>query len=306
MRWTEIKITAAKADEEVLTAILLDFSEQGVFVEDYSDLRDGEWDYIDEELAKQDREHIKMHIYLADTMSVLSTMCAVKERLKSARKSGLLGSLSVDIRATEDSDWENGWKKYYKPTAIGENIVVKPSWEEYEASSGEIVITLDPSSAFGTGAHETTRMCVKSLEKYVKKGQKVLDLGTGSGILAVAAALLGASEVDAVDIDASAVRIANLNAERNEVLESINAYRGDLFEMVDESYDVIVANIVADVIIDIMPRVSLFLKPNGRFIASGIILERAEEVEEEAARVGLRTVERLEEGEWRAFVYAGT
>ena len=306
MKWTEIKITAAKVDEEVLTAILLDFSAQGVFVEDYSDLKEdhvaGKWDYIDEELAKQDKEHIKMHIYLEEDMGVLSTLCEIKERLKSAKNDGLLGEISFDILSAEESDWENGWKKYYKPTLIGEKIVVKPSWEDYKAEPDKVVITLDPSSAFGTGTHETTRMCMLSLEKYVAEGQSVLDLGTGSGILAVAAALLGASKVDAVDIDANAVRVANLNAERNEVLEKINAYRGDLFELVDDSYDIIAANIVADVIVDIMLRIPYYLKPDGKFIASGIIVERAGDVEQAAEAAGLKIISKLEDGEWNAYV----
>ena len=214
-----------------------------------------------------------------------------------------IGSGRIETQLMAEEEWANAWKKYYKPFRLGEHILIVPSWEEVEAQPGDIRITLDPGMAFGTGTHETTSMCLTMLEQLVKPGQTILDIGCGSGILGIAAAKLGAGRVIGSDLDPNAVLVARENAAENGVSEIVEIHQGDLTDipvLQNVQADVIVANIIADVIIGLAPKATAFLKKGGRFIASGIIRERRDDVAAAITEAGYR-IERIEEkGSWVA------
>lgn len=205
-------------------------------------------------------------------------------------------------RELEEEDWANAWKTYYKPVTVGKRLVVKPSWEYYQPLPGQLVIEMDPGMAFGCGTHSSTRLCLEILEDVLKGGEAVVDVGTGTGILAIAAALLGAGRVVAVDIDPVAAFTARENVERNRVQDKVEVLQGDLVNSVSGPVDVVVANIVADVIIRLTPAASKVLKPSGFMIASGIIREREKDVRRTLEDYGLRVLELRGSGEWRALL----
>lgn len=206
------------------------------------------------------------------------------------------GAVTVD--KVDDQDWATAWKAYYKPERIGERVVVSPSWETYEPAPGEIVIRLDPGMAFGTGKHPTTAMCVRELECIVGPGMRVLDVGTGSGILSVTAAKLGAGQVVAVDVDTVAVDVARENVDVNGVGDTVTVLQGDLAAGITGQFDIVVANIIADVIIRLLPDVPRLLAPGGRFIGCGIIDERRQDVERAVEAAGLRVDHVRTSGDW--------
>ena len=207
---------------------------------------------------------------------------------------------SVETDKVDEEDWATAWKKYYFPTRVGERLVVCPSWEDYAPAPGEVVLTMDPGMAFGTGTHDTTRLCMQLLEKYAAPGVKLLDVGTGSGILAVAALLLGADSAVGVDIDEVAVRVAKENAAANGVGDRAAFLAGDLADRVDGRFAVVTANIVADVILRLIPDLGRFLEPGGVFIASGIIDTREADVVSALEGAGYRLADRRESGGWVA------
>ncbi|MDD3298838.1 MAG: 50S ribosomal protein L11 methyltransferase, partial [Firmicutes bacterium] len=211
-----------------------------------------------------------------------------------------LGTLLFSTERVEDEEWAENWKKFYKPLRIGQNIVVKPSWEDYRPGEGDIMVTIDPGMAFGTGTHESTVLCMELMEKYLKKGDRVLDIGCGSGILAVTAALLGAGAVEAYDLQQLAVDITKKNTRLNGVDQVIKAKQGDLLDRVRGRADIIVSNIVADVIIRMGPLVTGHLKPGAVFIASGIIRDRKEEVCKALLYNGMEIMEERRRNEWIA------
>ena len=202
----------------------------------------------------------------------------------------------------DDSEWLYKWQEHFRPTKVGERIVVKPGWEDYEPASGELVIEMDPGMAFGSGLHETTSMCVKALERYMPEGAKVLDVGTGTGILAMAAVLLGAGEALGVDIDEEAVRVATENIRKNDLAGSIEIMKGDLMAGVDYRPDVIVANLMADLVIMLSPAAASQIRPGGLYITSGILDIKEETVADAIRAAGFDIVEILHDGEWRAIV----
>jgi ribosomal protein L11 methyltransferase len=227
--------------------------------------------------------------------------CPMTEEL-GARKAAVEGRLHATVAwsVVDDEDWAHAWKRFWKPLRIGRRLVVKPTWEPFEPSAGDIVIELDPGMAFGSGTHETTRMCMLWLEDVLEEGERVLDVGTGSGILAVTAARLGAREVIAVDNDPVAVRTALENVTLNRVADRVRVENSDLTAVIasDERFDVIVANIVADAIIGLAPRVAPLLEEGGRFVASGIIVERVSEVRVALDEAGLVRQDWRPDGEW--------
>lgn len=211
------------------------------------------------------------------------------------------GSGTVRIREVCEQDWANAWKAYYHPEKIGARLVIKPSWESYNPEQGDIVIELDPGMAFGTGTHPTTVLCLEGLERYVSSGDVVFDIGTGSGILAIAAAKLGAASVTAVDIDPVAVSAALENIRLNHVCASVSVRQGTVGEISGQA-DVVVANIIASVLVDIAQPVAQRVKPRGIVLASGIIKDRCEEVEKAFTAAGLVISERMQKGEWVCLV----
>ena len=211
-----------------------------------------------------------------------------------------LGTLRLELSGVKDDDWSENWKKYYKPFRIGTHLVVKPTWEAYQPSPEDLIIELDPGMAFGTGTHETTSMCMQLLEKHLKSNMRVMDVGTGSGILAIAAARLGAKEVLAIDIDPAAVKVARENIVLNHVEDRVRAVEGDLCKSEAMPCDLAVANIVADAIRMLAAPLTRHLAKGGLLICSGIIREREQDVLDAALAAGYVVADRLEKGEWVA------
>lgn len=301
MEWTEIKITVPLDRTEEAEAIANMVVPYGIYVEDYSELEKdaleiAHIDLIDEELIKKDRTVSIIHIYISNEENPFEAAEYLKERYSAV---GIKSQIETDN--INDASWADNWKKFFKVTEIGEKLVIRPSWEDYDNKSGRVVLSIDPGAAFGTGTHATTRMCLSLVEKYVDKGCEVLDIGSGSGILSIAAALLGAEKVDGVDIDPVAVKVSNENAEINNVQNIVNFKKGDLLEKINGKYDVICANIVADVIIALLETVPQFMKPQTLFLCSGIIDIREEDVKCAFEKFGFKIVDELESENWRAF-----
>lgn len=219
---------------------------------------------------------------------------AIEERIGKFRYGEIL------LRTVRETDWANEWKKYFHTTHVGERVVIRPTWEEYEAGENELVISLDPGMAFGTGTHNTTSMCIAWLQEIVQPGMTVFDVGTGSGILAMVSALCGASEVKAVDIDLVAVRTAAENIAANGLEKKIEVRQGDLLQGTEGEADIIIANILADIILLILPTIHDKLKQGGLFLSSGIIAHRVDDIVRAAGPNGLEVVEVREKGDWRA------
>lgn len=316
MDFTEVTIYTATAGIDAVTDALDDLGVEGYVLEDAADfadfLQDTEiyWDYVDEDLVREkSSEETKIKIYLTqdeDGARQLDGLRAALDTLRVRDTAGAWGRLVCETGVVRQEDWEWGWKQYFKPFAVGERFVVKPSWEEYEAADGRMILEIDPASSFGTGTHETTQLCMAALEQAVRPGAHVLDMGTGSGILAIAAAMLDGDVRAVVDIDENCLRTAQENAAKNGVTIG-RGLCGDvlrdaaLAEAVGDGYDVIVANIVADVIIGMAPLFTRKLAPGGTLICSGILSERADEVAAALTRAGLRVEERAQKGDWVRF-----
>lgn len=302
MDWNEVTARVPVEYVDDAAAIAQMAVPYGIYIEDYSDLvteapKIAHVDLIDEELLARDRTHALIHLYIKPTENPNEAVSFLTERLASEEIPFTITTVKV-----REEDWATAWKKYYHPIKVGKRLVVCPSWEPYSRAEGEIVVTLDPGMAFGTGTHDTTRLCMQLLEEAVTTETELLDMGCGSGILSIAAALLGAKTALGVDIDDTAVRVAKENAAMNHV-ESRTAFLcGDLTERVSGTFDVICANIVADVIIRLSPVIPRFLRPGGVFIASGIIAERADEVIAALEGIGLKPARRAESGGWVALL----
>lgn len=309
MNWTEVTIKTTTEAVESISNILMEERCGGVMIEDPKDFlfqkkNELDWDYVEEEVFnKSGQDGVLIKTYIPEERNVLELIETVKARIALLPSFGLdIGEGSVSLSNVNESDWANEWKKYYKPTKVGKKIVVKPSWEEYEKQEGDLIIELDPGMAFGTGTHETTSMCIRELENYVDETKTVFDIGCGSGILAIAAAQLGAKEVVAGDLDEVAVKVSKENCEINNVSYKVVVKHGSLFEVVDSKADVIVANIIADIIKILAKDVSKFLKDDGVFISSGIILAKIDEVCQALEENGFEIVKVERLGEWSAIV----
>ncbi len=302
MDWTEIKATVPTEQVDEAAAIANMTVPYGIYIEDYSNLEQdaleiAHIDLIDEELVNKDRTKSIIHLYIADSDNAVEVLSFLKERMTACGIDFNLGSETVD-----DNDWNENWKKYFKAFEIGEKLAVCPSWEEYNNKDNRIVISLDPGAAFGTGTHATTSLCLEILENKICEEHSVLDVGTGSGILAIASMLLGAKSAIGVDIDALSVETANENARRNNVEQGTEFIVGNLADKISGKYDVVCANIVADVIIRLFDNIGNFMKDDGVLIISGIIDIRAEEVERSAIEHGFKIVENHTREEWHAYV----
>lgn len=275
--WTELIITVPAQDVERAGDIAQMVVPYGIYIEDYSHLEQEAWeiahiDLIDEELLQKDRTKGLVHIYISPEANPAEAISFLEERYRAC---GIDFSLSTANCAEED--WINNWKKYFHPIPVGNKLLIRPTWEE-APDTGRIVLHLEPGLAFGTGTHETTRLCLELLEQYVSPGCDVLDVGCGSGILSVAALLLGAQKAVGVDIDELAVKTAVENAQINEVSGRFTAICGNLTEQVSGQYQVVVANIVADVIISLTQDIPAYLSPDAVYLMSGIIDSREPDV----------------------------
>ena len=297
--WTQIKVTVPLEKLDELVAIMSMISNQ-LQIEDYSDidLASCYGDLIDESILNADKTIASVSVYVAGDRPCNDELAFLRERLAIA---GLADVAKLEMNGVNEEDWANAWRTYYKPLHIGERMVIVPAWEEYEPRDGEIVVTMDPGMAFGTGSHETTRLVIGLLEKYTKEGCRMLDVGCGSGILAICASKLGAGECFAYDIDPTAVRVANENVEKSGI-SNVKCAVADLLRGVDESrpYDLITANIVADIIIRMAPDVGKHMHENTVLLVSGIILGRSEDVVSALEANGLKIVERAVDNDWCA------
>lgn len=302
MNWTEIKIKVPTAATEQAAAIANMTVSHGIYIEDYSDLEQGALeiahiDLIDEELVKSDRTHSIIHIYLSKEVNPTESTEYITERLKAL-------DIPFELCKTDisEEEWENNWKQFFKCTEIGKRLCICPSWEQYNNVNGRVVLNIDPGAAFGTGTHATTSMCLEALEKLVTPDMTVLDIGSGSGILSIAAVLLGAKDVVGVDIDPVAVKVAKENAALNGVSDKAKYILGNLDEEITDTFDIVVANIVADAIIALSDSAKRRMNKNGYFLCSGIIDIRADEVEAALINRGYKIVEKIVNNNWVAFL----
>lgn len=308
-RWVEITVITTSEAVEAVSAIFYDAGAAGVAIEDPRDVINSntsprDWDYIDDRLLPEDTGEVKVKGYLPSGDSMNNVVESIKKAVDMLDEYGLdKGRAAVLVKEVKEEDWANSWKEYYKPFKIGENIIVKPSWEDYDVKPGDVVLELDPGMAFGTGTHETTRMCIELLEKYMLKGSDVFDIGCGSGILSIAASKLGAGKVTGVDIDEVAVKASmeNINISR---VDNVEVIHGNLLDVIKDRADIIVANIIADVIVKVCEVIPGFLKPRGVFISSGIIKDKAEDVKMALKNNGFNIIEVREMGEWVAIAAA--
>ena len=266
--WIEVRVITKSEALEPISGIFYSLDCKGVAIEDPEDILGREqgpltWDFADINVLEHKGKVAVVKAYFAEEDNIEDVLQYVNERLTELKEMGLdLGEAKVEHEKMHEEDWANTWKQYYKPSKVGEKIVVKPIWEEYEAKDGELVVDLDPGMAFGTGTHETTRMCIQALERYVKEESTVFDVGCGSGILAIAAAKLGAKLAVGVDLDPVAVESSIENVGYNN-LNNIEILHGNLVEVIDGKADIVVANILAEIICILTDDVKRVLNDGG-------------------------------------------
>ena len=311
MRWARVSVVTTHEGADLIANILMELGAAGTEIDDPSLVNEyidaGLWDYTDLPRA-EDTETVTVRAYLPEDARLESSLLALAERIAALRHAGAtLGAGTISHSFVADEDWAETWKAYIHTEKIGERIVVRPTWEEYTPSADEIVIELDPGAAFGTGAHATTAMCLRWLEHLVSPGMRVYDVGCGSGILAVAAAKLGAGEVIAMDYDPVAVSVAEENIRQNNV-HNVVACESDLLSACEGAApaELITANIIADVIIRLFAQLDRHLAPGGTLLASGIIDDRIADVEHAAAEHGFTVLDMTCEKEWAAMIIRRT
>ena len=311
MRWARISVVTTHEGADLIANILMELGAAGTEIDDPSLVNEyidaGLWDYTDLPRA-EDTETVTVRAHLPEDARLESSLLALAERIAALRHAGAaLGAGTISHSFVADEDWAETWKAYIHTEKIGERIVVRPTWEEYTPSADEIVIELDPGAAFGTGAHATTAMCLRWLEHLVSPGMRVYDVGCGSGILAVAAAKLGAGEVIAMDYDPVVVSVAEENIRQNNV-HNVVACESDLLSACEGAApaELITANIIADVIIRLFAQLDRHLAPGGTLLASGIIDDRIADVEHAAAEHGFTVLDMTCEKEWAAMIIRRT
>lgn len=302
MKYIQVDIEVKAEELEQVTAVLLMEGITDTVVEDPADLErllnkevDYEWDYIAPEVLERKDSAPKVTFYLEDTP---------EERQRAQKAAGAVAAAFpeavIRVNLDDDSEWKDKWKEFFKPARVAERIVVKPTWETYDAKPDDLVIAIDPGMAFGTGTHETTSLCLKLMEKYVKPGDKVLDVGCGSGILSIGASLLEAGETLAIDIDPEAVKVSNENIVLNNCHERVIVRQGNLVEGIDFKADVVAANLMADLVMLLSEHVAKHLNDGGVYISSGILVEKQELVAETIKKCGFDILEIKEDGMWCA------
>lgn len=306
MDWTEVQIKTTAELEDIIINILYDVGATGLAIEDPRDILEltqtrVDWDFIDSSLIDLELDVILIKAYFSEHEDLEFIIQGIRDKIKDHPMISNEENI-LTISLVSDDDWSESWKKYYKPVNIGERIVIKPSWEEHYPKEGEIIIELDPGMAFGTGTHETTIMCIEALEKYIKAGDIVYDIGCGSGILSIVSSKLGADKVIGVDLDELCVKISNENILLNKVEDLIDIRRGNLLDVITGKADVIVSNIIAEIIVGMTGDIKEFLKDKGIFIASGIINSKVDLVETALIDSGFNIVDIINRNEWVCIV----
>lgn len=317
MKYIEVKIKTSKSGIDPVLAALMNIGINDAMIDDPDEILamiaspgPSEW-YDESQIPDLSMIEPAVTVFFADDEEGHSRAKDVRKAIEELAKSVAegrygaetdLGELSVSAKVEDDVLWRDKWKEYFKPTKLSNNIVVKPTWCEYEPNEEDIVIEIDPGMAFGTGTHETTMLCIRMIEKYMHGGYKVLDVGSGSGILSIAAAKLGASDVLGIDIDEDAVRVSNENYELNKVSDRAKAIVGDLTAGVDYKANIVVANLLADIVMRLSKDAKRHLGEKGIFITSGILIEKSETVEKCMIECGFEIVEKAILGEWCSIV----
>ena len=308
MEWTELIVHTTTAGSDWVSDCLMELGASGTMIEDRADIPDpskphGIWEIIDPKLLDSMPEDVLVHAWFVPDETFPAVLSRLREKLDAMRtEEPRFGALLIDTRMVSEDAWAEVWKKYYKPFYAGSHLVVKPTWESFDPAPGDRIIEIDPGMAFGSGTHETTGMCIALLEEVIRGGERVIDVGTGSGILAIAAALLGAGRVLAVDIDPDAVRVASENVVHNHVDHIVEVQEGDLLKATDETCRICVANIISDIIISFCAPLKAHIEPGGLFICSGVVRERTEEVRSALLQAGYSVLKTEHRGEWTAFL----
>lgn len=305
--WIEVRVITNSEALEPVSGIFYSLDCKGVAIEDPNDILGREqgpltWDFADLDVLEHKGDVAVVKGYFSEEDNIEDILNFVNERLEDIKNQGIdITPGTVESEKMFEEDWANNWKKYYKPFRVGKSLIVKPIWEEYEAKDGDLVVELDPGMAFGTGDHETTNMCMKALEEYVTKDSVVFDVGCGSGILAIAAAKLGAKKAVGVDLDPVAVESAKENVSYNN-LDNIEILYGNLVDVIEGKADVVVANILAEIICILTEDVKRVLKDGGIFITSGIIHDRVDMVVKKMEASGFEIIEANRDGEWNCII----
>ena len=302
MKWCEVSIQTTHEATEIIAEIFRDLGASGVVIEDPELVNDyitsGKWDYTDIPIATE-TEVVIEKAYLPVNGELDGRLKSFELELAALKERGV--SIAPGIITTcelQDEDWSDTWKQYFHVEKPGERIVIKPTWESYEAKEGELVVELDPGAAFGTGTHATTSMCIKELEQLVKPGMTVFDVGTGSGILSIISAKLGAKDIQAVDYDDSVIKIVEENLAQNNVQDIVSVAQSDLMQNVHGKANLVIANIIADIIIRLFDQLDEHLEEDGTLLTSGIIEDRIDDVIDAADAHGYQVVKRLENKGW--------
>ncbi len=308
MEWVELIVHTTTEGADGVSSVLMECGASGTMIEDRKDIPDpdkphGIWEIIDPKLLESMPEDVLVHAWYEENSALPALLDQIRSSLAGFGAAHPdPGSLRLETRSVDDGTWTDVWKKYFKPFYAGEHLVVKPTWEPFDPKPEDLVIEIDPGMAFGSGTHETTGMCLSLLDEMIAGGEEIIDVGTGSGILAIGAALLGASRVLAVDIDPDAVRVAAENVRKNHVESVVSVQQGDLLQQVSAVCDICVANIISDVIISFAAPLKAHIRPGGYFICSGIVSVRADEVAAALTDAGYEILRKVTRGEWTAFL----
>lgn len=315
MNWTEVDIFTTTAGIEIVCSKLMDIGIKGFVIKDAEDFneflenKEGNWDYIEDDLMHLSECETTITVYIPENnqgSEMLISINSILKKLSENDTQNEYGRLQTQFANVKEEDWANNWKQYFKPMNVGKKLLVKPSWEDVTDNS-RVILEIDPASSFGSGQHYTTKLCLEYLDELDLKNKKILDLGCGSGILSIAAMLLGSESAIAVDIEENAMKTASENAAINHIpAEKYTAMCGNvisdpaLVEKIGTGYDIITANIVADILIAMKDLFYKFLKPEGTLIISGIISERKNEVTDAVEAAGFRICDVREQNDWAA------